>query len=122
MEVEVMTDITMHLTMNFYPPIPHDIQLRVQEIFDEIVQDGMPYITGWADVPEDWCYEYEDWSVLDREYDLPNGARITVRNMLEELRLWDAIFWDCEEPMDTLADYERDQKEYAGQLSFWEAE
>ena len=110
-----MPNITMHLTANFYPPIPADIQMRVQEIFDELQADSYPFISGWADIPE-------DWSVLDREYDLPNGARITVRNMLEELRLWDALFWDCDEPMDTLADYEREQKEYAGQLSFWTVE
>jgi hypothetical protein len=42
--------------------------------------------------------------------------------MLDELRLWDAVWWDCGEPDDAYADYERDQKEYAGQLSFWEAE
>lgn len=117
-----MTNITMHLTANFYPPIPADIQMRVQEIFDEVVRDGMPYITGWADIPEDWCYEYEDWSVLDREYDLPNGARIVVRDMLDELRLWDALFWDVTpEFLDegVVFDY-AESKEYPGQLSLWE--
>lgn len=117
-----MTDITMHLTANFYPPIPADIQMRVQEIFDELQSEMMPYISGWADVPESWDYYLENEEVLDREYELPNGAVITGRSMLEELRLWDALWWDCDEPMYTLADYERDQKEYAGQLSFWEAE
>ena len=60
--------------------------------------------------------------MLDREYELPNGAVITGRSMLEELRLWDALWWDCETPGETYADYEREQKEFAGQLSFWEAE
>jgi hypothetical protein len=117
-----MTDITMHLTINFYPPIPADIQLRVQEIFDELQRDSGPHILGWADVPESWDYDLDDDSVLDRKYELPNGAVVTGRSMLDELRLWDALYWDCDEPMDTLADYEREQKEYAGQLSFWEAE
>ena len=117
-----MTNITMHLTANFYPPIPADIQLRVQEIFDELQRDSDPFISGWADIPEDWCYEYEDWSVFDRKYELPNGAVVTGRSLCDDLRLWDALFWDCDEPMDTLADYEREQKEYAGQLSFWTVE
>jgi hypothetical protein len=49
-----MTSITMHLTANFYPPIPADIQMRVQEIFDELERDSGPYIIGFADVPENW--------------------------------------------------------------------
>ena len=117
-----MTDITMHLTANFYPPIPHDIQLRVQEIFDEIVQDADPYILGWADRPDEWEQELSDESVLDRAYTLPNGKVVIAGQMLEELRLWDALWLDCETPGETFADYEREQKEYAGQLSFWEAE
>lgn len=114
-----MTDITMHLTANFYPPIPADIQMRVQQIFDELQADSGPYISGWADIPENWDYDYDDESVFDREYDLPNGARVVARNMLDELRLWDALFYDCEEPMDTWADYEKDQQEIPGQTSLW---
>jgi len=117
-----MPSITMHLTANFYPPIPADIQLSVQEIFDELQRDSGPHILGWADRPEEWEYDLDDDSVLDRKYELPNGAVVTGRSMLDELRLWDALYWDCDEPMDTLADYEREQKEIAGQLSFWEAE
>jgi hypothetical protein len=117
-----MPNITVHLTANFYPPIPADIQLRVQEIFDELEADSMPYILGWADVPENWDYDVSDESVFDRTYELPNGAVVTGRSLLDDLRLWDALWWDCDEPMDTLADYEREQKEYAGQLSFWTVE
>ena len=111
-----MTNITMHLTANFYPPIPRDIQFRVQEIFDELQRDSMPYILGWADMPENWDYDYADDTVFDREYELPNGAVVTGRSMCEELRLWDAFFWDCEEPMDTYADYERELQEIPGQM------
>jgi hypothetical protein len=117
-----MTSITMHLTANFYPPIPADIQMRVQEIFDELERDSGPYIIGFADVPENWDYLYDDESVFDREYELPNGAVVTGHSMLDDLRLWDALFWGCETPGETFADYEREQKEYAGQLSFWTVE
>jgi hypothetical protein len=117
-----MTSITMHLTANFYPPIPADIQMRVQEIFDELERDSGPYIIGFADVPENWDYMYDDESVFDRTYELPNGAVVTGRSLLDDLRLWDALFWDCSEPDELWADYEREQKEYAGQLSFWTAE
>ncbi len=92
------TGIMWHLEANFFPPIPNDIRVRVAEIFDEVVRDAGPFITGWADIPEDWCFEYDDWAVLDREYGLPNGARVSVRSMLDELRLWDALFMNCEEP------------------------
>ena len=117
-----MADITMHLTMNFYPPIPADIQLSVQEFFDEFVEEAGPYIIGWADKPDEWEYEISNEDALTMQHKLPNGRIITAQNMLDELRLWDAIWWDCDEPMDTLADYEREQKEFAGQLSFLEAE
>jgi len=117
-----MPNITMHLTANFYPPIPADIQLRVQEIFDELQADSYPFISGWADIPENWDYDYEDDSVFNRTYKLPNGAVVTGRSLLDDLRLWEALFWDCDEPMDTWADYQREQKEYVGQLSFWTAE
>jgi len=117
-----MTDITMHLTANFYPPIPADIQLSVQEFFDEFVEEAGPYIIGWADKPDEWEYEISNEDALTMQHKLPNGRIITAQNMLDELRLWDAIWWDCEEPMDSHADYEREQKEFAGQLSFWQAE
>ena len=117
-----MTDITLHLTANFYPPIPADIQMRVQEIFDELERDSGPYIIGFADVPENWDYMYDDESVFDRTYELPNGAVVTGRSLLDDLRLWDALFWGCETPGETFSEYSREQKEYAGQLSFWENE
>lgn len=111
-----MTDITMHLTMNFYPPIPHDIQMRVQEIFDELQADSMPYIIGFADIPEAWDYEYGDESVFDRTYELPNGATVTGRSLCDDLRLWDALFLDCETPDETFAEYERELQEIPGQM------
>ena len=111
-----MTDITMHLTANFYPPIPHDIQLRVQEIFDELQRDSDPYILGWADIPDNWEYEFSDESVFDRKYELPNGAVVTGRSMCDELRLWEALFWDCIEPDELWADYEREEAEWANQV------
>jgi len=117
-----MPNITMHLTANFYPPIPADIQLSVQEFFDKFILEADPFISGWADIPDNWEYEIGDEGALDMEWELPNGRIIKAINMLDELRLWDAVWWDCEPPMDTLADYEREQKEYAGQLSFWTVE
>ena len=111
-----MTDITMHLTANFYPPIPADIQLRVQEIFDELQNDSYPYILGWSDMPESWEYDVSDDSVFDREYQLPNGAVVTGRSILDDLRLWDAIWWDCGEPDESYADYLRAEQEIPGQL------
>ena len=120
-----MTDITMHLTANFYPPIPHDIQKAVQEFFDEIVRDGMPWVIMMSDDPGDvWEQDLTDRSVLDRTKILPNGATITARGMLDELRLWDALFWDV--TPEFLDDGETleyaESKEYPGQLSFWENE
>ena len=118
-----MTDITMHLTANFYPPIPHDIQRACQEFFDEIVEDGMP----WSIMDKDGHIidqDLADHEVLDRTKTLPNGAEITARGMLDELRLWDALFWEVEPEMiddDPELQY-AESKEYAGQLSFWEAE
>lgn len=118
-----MTDITMHLTANFYPPIPHDIQMAVQVFFDEIVEDGMP----WIILDSDDCIvdrDLYDRSVLDRTRTLPNGATITARGMLDELRLWEALWWDCEPDIlddDPELQY-AESKEYPGQLSFWEDE
>jgi len=112
-----MPDITMHLSANFYPPIPADIQLRVQEIFDELQNDSMPYILGWSDMPESWECLCDDESVFDREYDLPNGATVIGRDLLDDLRLWDALWYDCAEPEESYAEYERDSREIVGQLS-----
>ncbi len=120
-----MTDITLHLTANFYPPIPHDIQVAVQEFFDEIIRDGMPWVIMMSDDPGDvWEQDLTDHTVLDRTKTLPNGVEITARGMLDELRLWDALFWDV--TPEFLDDGETleysESKEYAGQLSFWENE
>ena len=118
-----MTDITMHLTANFYPPIPADIQMACQNFFDSIVADAMP----WMIVDKDGNVidqDITDYAVLDRTMILPNGAEITARGMLDELRLWEALFWDIE-PM-ILDEYPElqysESKEYPGQLSFWEDE
>ena len=97
-----MTDITLHLTANFYPPIPHDIQMAVQEFFDSIVADAMPY--RFMDKEGNIIDEgLEDHDVLDRTMILPNGAEITAGGMLDELRLWEALWFDCEPQ---LLDYE----------------
>jgi len=97
-----MPNITMHLTANFYPPIPADIQIACQTFFDQIVEDAMP----WQIMDKDGNIidqDIADYDVLDRTLILPNGAEITARGMLDELRL-------------------SESKEYAGQLSFWENE
>jgi hypothetical protein len=31
---------------------------------------------------------------LDQTWTLPNGATITGYSMMEELRLWDALYWE----------------------------
>jgi hypothetical protein len=95
-----MTDITLHLAANFYPPIPHDIQLSVQEFFDNFIQEAGPYIVGWEDRPDGWEYEIDNHGALDMDWTLPNGRTITARGMLDELRLWDAIWWECDQPVD----------------------
>ena len=118
-----MTDITMHLTANFYPPIPADIQMACQNFFDSIVEDAMPWVIADKDgriIEQDIA----DYNVLDRTMILPNGAEITARGMLDELRLWEALFWDIEPEMiddDPQLQY-AESKEYPGQLSFWEDE
>ena len=118
-----MTDITMHLTANFYPPIPADIQAACQTFFDQIVADAMP----WQIMDKDGNIidqDITDHDVLDRTVILPNGAAITAAGMLSELRLWDALWWDCEPEIiddDPELQY-AESKEYAGQLSFWENE
>ncbi len=126
-----MTDITMHLTANFYPPISADIQLACQEFFDEIVHDGMPFIVvDRSGNIMDQGLSNPD--ILSRTKILPNGATITAESMLDELRLVDALFWDCEpEVIDHVSGGSVDDdpelqyaesKEYPGQLSFWENE
>ena len=112
----MMTDITMHLTANFYPPIPADIQLSVQEFFDEFVEEAGPYILGWSDIPEDWEYEMSNEDALEMEWELPNGRIIKAQHMLDELRLWDAIWWDCDEPDQSSEEYLRELEEIPGQM------
>ena len=118
-----MTDITMHLTANFYPPIPADIQLACQQFFDMIQEDAMP----WQITDKDGNIIDQDLSdrdVLDRTIILPNGAEITAGGMLDELRLWEALFWDVESEVlddDPQLQY-AESKEVSDQLSFWENE
>ena len=121
-----MPDITMHLTANFYPPSPADIQLSVQEFFDKFVDEADPYILGWADEPDYWDYEMSNEDALEMEWELPNGRIVKAQHMLDDLRLWDAIWWDCEEPQD-LCDIDSDEdlklyysegQEIPGQLEF----
>ena len=115
-----MTDITMHLTANFYPPIPADIQIACQTFFDQIVEDANPRL--FMDSDGNIVDQDIDDYVLDRTVILPNGAEITARGMLDELRLWEALWWDCEPEIideDPELQY-AESKEYAGQLSFWE--
>ena len=118
-----MTDITLHLTANFYPPIPHDIQMACQNFFDSIVADAMP----WQIMDRDGNIidqDIFDHDVLDRTMILPNGAEITAGDMIDELRLWDALFYDVEPQYldsDPQLQY-AESKEYPGQLSFWEDE
>jgi hypothetical protein len=118
-----MPNITMHLTANFYPPIPADIQIACQTFFDQIVEDAMPWqiMDKYGNIIDQ---DIADYDVLDRTLILPNGAEITARGMLDELRLWEALFWDCEPEMideDHELQYS-ESKELAGQLSFWENE
>ena len=118
-----MTDITMHLTANFYPPIPADIQLACQTFFDQIVEDAMP----WQIMDKDGNIidqDISDHDVLDRTLILPNGAEITAGGMLDELRLWEVLFWDVETEVlddDPQLQY-AESKEVSGQPSFWENE
>lgn len=118
-----MTDITLHLTANFYPPIPHDIQMACQEFFDEIQADAMP----WMIVDKDGNLieqDIADHDVLDRTKILPNGATITASGMLDELRLWEALWFDCEpEILDDDPELQyAESKEISGQLPFWTEE
>ena len=111
-----MTDITMHLTANFYPPIPADILLSVQEFFDEFVKEAGPYILGWSDEPDCWTYDLSNEDALEMEWELPNGRIIKAQHMLDDLRLWDAVWWDCEEPSESYAEYLRSEEEVPGQM------
>ena len=115
-----MTDITMHLTANFYPPIPADIQLSLQEFFDEFVSEADPYILGWSDIPEEWQYEISNEDALEMEWELPNGRTIKAQHMLDELRLWDAVWYDCEQPDESYADYLRELDQTPGQMSLFD--
>lgn len=100
-----MADITTHLSVNFYPPISHDIQISVQEFFDNFVTEADPFITEWVDRPGEWKFEIGNEAALEMEWERPNGVTITARNMLNELRLWDAIWWECPEPEVPYADH-----------------
>ena len=82
-------DITLHLTSNFYPPIPHDIQLSCQSFFDKLRDECM----AWYD-PESDEYFIDNEEALDQEWTLPNGATLTGYKFMEELRLWDALYWE----------------------------
>jgi hypothetical protein len=116
-----MSDITMHLTANFYPPIPHDIQLSVQEMFDELVYRSVPYIMGDPDDESTWQFELYNEDALEMEWELPNGKTVKARDALDELRLWEALWMEAEPPEDTDFDYAESQ-EIPGQLQFWTAE
>lgn len=88
-----MADIGLHLTSNFYPPIPDEIQATVQSFFDEIVRDGQPLtLTLRNEAVLD--QRLRDPSVLDRSCTLPNGATVRAEDMMNELRLWDYLFAD----------------------------
>jgi hypothetical protein len=100
-----MADITTHLSVNFDPPISYDIQMSVQKFFDSFVAEADPHITGWADRPDEWTFEIGNEAALDMEWQLPNGVTIKARNMLNDLRLWDAIWWECPEPEVSYADH-----------------
>jgi hypothetical protein len=82
-------DITFHLTCNFYPPIPHDIQRSCQAFFDVLREQAGAWTDG-----EEYFIDNED--ALDMEWSLPNGATVTGRKMLDELRLWDALYIEQE--------------------------
>ena len=82
-------DITMHLTANFYPPIPADIQLSCQAFFNKLRDES----GAWYD-PDIDAYFIDNEDVFDQEWALPNGATITGYSMMEQLRLWDALYWE----------------------------
>jgi hypothetical protein len=68
--------------------------------------------------------DLSDRDVLDRTIILPNGAEITAGGMIDELRLWEALFWDVEPEVlddDPQLEY-AESKEVSAQLSFWENE
>jgi hypothetical protein len=82
-------DITLHLTTNFYPPIPHDIQLSCQEFFDKLKSDCSPSYDEEIDQ-----YFIDNEEALEQEWELPNGRTINGIQLLDELRLWDALYWE----------------------------
>jgi hypothetical protein len=83
-------DITYHLTANFYPPIPHDIQLSCQEFFDKLREECMAWYS-----PEFDEYFMDNEEALEQEWELPNGRTITGIQLMDELRLWDALYWEA---------------------------
>jgi hypothetical protein len=82
-------DITYHLTANFYPPIPHDIQLSCQSFFDKLREEA----GAWYD-PEHDEYFIDNEEAFDQEWTLPNGVTLTGQSMMDQLRLWDALYWE----------------------------
>src|SRR5210317_1321938 len=82
-------DITLYLTNNFYPPIPKDIQLSCQAFFDKLQYDANVWYSPDAD---EYFIENED--AFDQEWTLPNGVTLTGQSMMDQLRLWEMLFWD----------------------------
>ena len=107
-----MPDITLHLTANFYPPIPHDIQRSCQEFFDLIVEKAQPYVF------EDDSGLFDE-SALELEWELPNGRIIKASHMLDELRLWEALWWGLEETLDHEPELQYAEERWE-QLTLWE--
>ena len=82
-------DITLHLTSNFYPPIPHDIQLSCQAFFDKLCDEA----GAWYSLEHDE-YFIDNEEAFDQEWTLPNGVTLTGQSMMDQLRLWDALYWE----------------------------
>jgi hypothetical protein len=80
-------DITLHLTANFYPPIHPDIQLSCQAFFDKLCKEA----GAWYD-PDIDEYFIDNEDVFDQEWTLPNGVTLTGYSMMDQLRLWDALY------------------------------
>ena len=80
-------DITFHLTSNFFPPIPTDIQLSCQEFFDKLRDE----CGAWYDEESDEHF-IDNSAALEQEWMLPNGKMVDGYKMMEELRLWDALY------------------------------
>jgi hypothetical protein len=82
-------DITLHLTANFYPPIHPDIQLSCQAFFNKLRDEA----GAWYD-PDIDEYFIDNEDVFDQEWTLPNGVTLTGQSMMDQLRLWDALYWE----------------------------